>query len=260
MCVIADAEITETQLDLIDKELLQNLLTSELFVVSTEYKLYVFLKKWMLRDLARQNQLRFYDTSSKDSAFLTTMLGEKYQEIFDHLRLPCLVAYSRIVPELFQDNIISPDVLNKTLFDLHTRILKASDSSTEDGKINFRFAKRILDKKDFNFDNDFFYAGVVLSFKFNSGRLAVERRGSNGPNSLNVMYHGLCTTRMIFTLHGSSGRDQSRFTSETTAVSMMDLTIGKERTIHNWRKAVSFPCILSASLQIFLGSQIIEIA
>jgi hypothetical protein len=259
MCVIADAEISPSQLDLIDKELLQNLLSSELFVISTEHKLYVFLKKWMLRDLERQNQLRFYDSSSKDSAFLTTMLGEQYHELFDYIRLPCLLAYSKKVPRLFQDNIISPDVLNKTLADLYTRILKASELSTQDNKNHFRFAKRITVNEDFNFTNDFFFAGVVLTFKFNSRRLAVERCAPNGLNALNIMYHGPCTTRMSFTLHGSSGRDQSRFTSENTTLSTMDLAFGKERTIHNWRKPVTFPCILSASLQILLGTQVIEV-
>lgn len=258
-CLIADTKMSEAQLDSVDKELLLNLLTSESFVVSSEYNLYAFLKKWILHDLMRQDKLRFYDSDGKDSAFLSSMLGLQYQGIFDNIRLPCLLAYSKTVTKVLKDNLFSHDVLHQTMFEIHSRILKAPDPSVQDRKTHFRFAKRILMKKDFDFTNEFFFAGVSLLFKFNSRRLAVERLPPSHGQALSVLYHGLITTQMSFTLYGSSGRDQTRFTSEATPTTIFDLAIGKERTIHNWRKTVTFPCILAANVQISLGNTTVEI-
>lgn len=51
----------------------------------------------MLHDLLGQNQLRFYDSDSRDRSFLSSMLCQQHEVIFKQVRFPCLLVYSKLI-------------------------------------------------------------------------------------------------------------------------------------------------------------------
>lgn len=256
MCLASEKKILDYQLNLIETDLLLNLLKDESLVVSSEYGLYAFLKKFMVRDLSNQNQLQLilYQNQSDSEGFLASKTGAKYKPLFDHIRLNNLLSYPKKHNRLYHDRIFSSDELNKLLFKMYSDMMSMNEATS----LNmFRFAKRIVNDGDFEFRNDFFCSGVDLLFKFNSKCLTVVRL----PNVTSLMNYNHTTARIRFTLYASS--INGRYKSEQTPTCVMDLQPGRERTIHNWRKVIKMrdvSCILFGEVQIMCGSQVIEIS
>lgn len=254
MCLKGTKQLTEDQLDLIDKDFLLSLVNNDSLVVSNEYDFYDFLKQWTLRDMERNDEqvMETNDESSRN-------INKKYHELFSHIRLKCLLSYPDKVAELFQDRLFSGQCLSKELYELHLRMLNIETSLPLDEEVVFRFARKIPASHDVYITTDFFYAGVVLKYKFNTKRIAIERLGpSSISNKSSLTNYGPVAVRTKVILYGPS--NNCRCNSETTATCVIDLNIGKERMIHNWGKAVTFPSILFAELQISCGNQTVEIS
>lgn len=246
MCLKGPKKLNEDQLKLIDKDLLSSLVQNVLFVVSNEYDLYDLLKQWTLHNTNANKELKM-DTND-----------DVHQDLFGHIRLSSLLSYPDKVHQIFKDRIISEKLLNQTMYEMNLRVLNIDQCSPQDEEIFFRFARRIPASLDVEITTDFFYAGVVLKYKFNSKRLAIERLSHKNPsNTSSITNHGPVTVRTNVILYGHS--NHGRCNSEKTATCVMDLNIGRERMMHNWGKAVIFPCILFVELQISCGSQIVDV-
>ena len=245
------------QLDLVDKDLLLNLLKDNSFVVSSEIQLYGFLKKWMIHDLARKNQQL---DNIHDGAFLTTVSGEPYREIFDQLRLSSLLSYPNHVDKIFKDQIIPQEVLNRELNDMYTALIKTNNKVIpQNDHKQFRFARRMLSNQEYEFTTDFFYAGVVLKYKFNSKRIIVERlEAKNISRKSHLMNYDQVSVGTSVTLYGADAMND-RFTSEKSRTKLINLIIGKPRLFHIWRKPVMFPCIIFIELLISCGCPLVEV-
>lgn len=254
MCLKGPKKLNEDQLKLIDKDLLSSLVQNVSLVVSNEYDLYDLLKQWTLHNI-NANEEQKMDTNKE----ALENIGEAYQDLFGHIRLSSLLSYPDKVPQIFKDHLISEKLLHQTMYDMNLRVLNIDQYFPQDEKSFFRFARRIPASLDVEITTDFFYAGVVLKYKFNTKRLAIERLSQKNPsNTSSITNHGPVTVRTNVILYGHS--NNGRCNSEKTATCVMDLKIGRERMMHNWGKVVIFPCILFVELQILCGSQIVDVS
>lgn len=252
---LSSSKLSDDELNIIDKDLLLNLLKHESFVVTSEISLYEFLKKWMRRDLARKG----YQGLNTKSFCLTKEMSEPYQDIFMNLRLNSLLSCPDKVHQIFEDRIISSEVLFQVLFKMYTPLISNNKLLAQDDKNKFRFAKRISSSRDVEITTGFFFHGVALKYRFNSNRVSIERLGAmNLRSKCLLMNYDHISVRTLVTLYGPA--KNGRCISEESPLTAIDLYIERERLIHNWRKPVAFPSIIFVELHISCGSDVVDIS
>lgn len=127
MSRFSDTNRLESQLVKVDYDLMMRLLKNNSFIVSDEYKLYAFLKKWMLVDLEKKNQQHHYENIGSQEYFLNTVAGQQYKPLFDLIRFENLIDYSDEVELIRQDKIFNNKQINSTAFKILQTILDLKD-------------------------------------------------------------------------------------------------------------------------------------
>lgn len=255
MCLITDTKLCDENLTMMNMDLLVYLLTSQIFVVTSEWNLYEFLKKWLWMDLKQNNQ---YDLRvNNHGTFLSTELGEKYKLLFSKLRLSCLLSYPDKCHLLYTDNIFPQDELNTTAYRLYSKLLSIQNNlkrdETEDFTCAFRFAKIFMEDQDTEWANNFFSYAIILKFKFNSRNFLIERVLSTTLTPASLLNHGEVGMRIRYSLYSNVSRGGTIASEQNSTVVNTELPLRVQKTLAVWKKSIIFPCILFVELQLMPG-------
>lgn len=223
MLYAAERKVPDSQMRMIEDDCLIRCLKDQKFVVSDEYQLYSFLKRYMLCDLDKQNLKRLYELSSDREVFMKNE-GAKYQELFSCLRIKNLVAFTECTRELYEDCIIPRDAFEKAALGLYSLTVDKTDV--------FRFAVNIT-QNELEFTQDFCYMGVALKFKFTTKSISVKRLcfSQVSESTKQLMHFTPAQIIIKFTVHA---QDKSEESPELFTV----LTPGKEQIVHKWMETL----------------------
>jgi len=259
MTLMTSSDVLDAKIKQIDEELLLNLLRNKSFAVSSEWKLYTFLKRWMIADLKKRDELSHFYADQREESFLESTIGEKYKKLFELLRVNCLLGYIENTQLLYDERIISRKLLNQKGYELYETIqLINSDPKfihvPPDFEQNaFRFSKLITNRLGMCWTNDFFCHGVQLLFNFDPAKCSATRlaKTSSQMNLQQLNNFGSIVVRTRVTCYNTSFSSSPCRVERSEIKDYDNVRCGIEQPFHFWQRPISYPCVLFLELQVY---------
>lgn len=237
---------------------------ADLFVVQTEFSLYVMLKFWMYmhvhphlaNDPAIKDINMFYSSRTDENPFLLTKDGGKFLVAFQGLRIHNLISHHVDVEAVQRDNIIphswlNPVVLNqwKTMLKVNQNEDKGPCSELADEMFLSKSLRcgRILNEKDRHMWRwTGFHYGMDLLMVTDGSTLSIKR--NHRPEFEQLLSFQTVRRLAIRVTVATLNEQRQVLFQQCTGIKNFTLSKTEEIALMTFDKDVTFPLIIAANI------------
>ncbi|KAF5296198.1 hypothetical protein FQA39_LY12652 [Lamprigera yunnana] len=237
---------------------------SNLFVVQTEFSLYVMLKFWMYMhvhpELTSDPSIKdinsFYSTRGDDNSFLLTKDGEDFILAFQGLRIHNLISHHTDVDAVQRDNIIPRSWLNPAVLKQWKIMLKVNqneDKGPPTDIVDELFLSkslrcgRILNEKDRHMWRwTGFHYGMDLLMVTDGSSLSIKR--NHRPEFEQLLSFQTIRRLLIRVTVATLNEQRQILYQQTSGIKNVALSKTEEISLMDFDKDITFPLIISANI------------
>lgn len=236
----------------------------DLFVVQTEFSLYVMLKFWMFMhvhpDLANDPSIKdintFYSSRTDENPYLLTKQGEDFILAFQGLRVHNLISHHMDVEAVQRDNIIPRSWLNPAVLKQWKIMLKVNqneDKGPSSELVDELFLSkslrcgRILNEKDRHMWRwTGFHYGMDLLMVTDGASLSIKR--NHRPEFEQLLSFQTVRRLAIRVTVATLNEQRQILFQQTTGIKSVSLSKTEELQLMTFDKDITFPLIISANI------------